>query len=426
MQKYAYKNTVSDDLWREIGGNIADVAHAFTLQAGVPLIDVNRNAKGWELKQSVFVIDDSTPKTRSWPVPVDATQSDLRSEYMVSRERPASVADAGKGILYLNSQLSGYYRTRYDDKSFQALLFAFDRLPIEVQLNLIDDNRELGSAAYVPMPRSLSLTARISPKLSTLVLTRLLGTLGHIDYYYTNLPTQKALREFALKRMRPLLTKVGWTTRKTDDANTAEFRAALIELLGHMGDKSVINKADTYFDAFMKNKDAFSAELRSIVLKVVAERANDQRWQQILKLAQEAPSVVEQQQYYHLLATNLDSTLVQKTLDLALAPKTPSTVGPGLIKDVARNFPRLAFEFALAHEGWLASHLESGGQIRFLPEIISGSYDRTLIADLDAYAKKNVPPSAMQTVDKTTASIKFNADIREKRLPEIDSWLKQH
>ena len=48
------------------------------------------------------------------------------------------------------------------------------------------------------------------------------------------------------------------------------------------------------------------------------------------------------------------------------------------------------------------------------------------IGKLDAYAKDHVAPTAMRTVTVSEATIRFAAEVRSKRLPEIDKWLKTH
>jgi aminopeptidase N len=430
MQKYAYQNTVTDDLWKEVDAvslkkKITTLAHDFTQKAGVPLINVKQVPKGWSLEQRVFSVDNSTLANQSWHVPVDATvlNGGPKWEGVVTRQTPATIKDEAKAGLFLNAQLSGYYRTHHDDKSFDALLSDFDNLPLEVQLSLIEDSRVLGDSGHVPMSRILLLAEHIGPKLNTLVLTRFVETLGHLDFFQDQLASQERFRAFALKFVRPIFAQIGWTVQKTDDANSAALRAGLIDLLGHMGDKEVVDKANAYFETFLKDRGALPAELRTSVLRVVADQADERRWQQIYELAKSAPSIIEQQQYYGLLAVSVRPELAQKALSLALDKNTPATVGPSLIKGVTGRFPTMAFDFAMTNYKWLLENLEPNAHTRFIAEMLRGCYERPMIAKLAAYAKKNIPATAMQSFRKTEASIRLNADIREKRIPEIDKWL---
>jgi aminopeptidase N len=46
-----------------------------------------------------------------------------------------------------------------------------------------------------------------------------------------------------------------------------------------------------------------------------------------------------------------------------------------------------------------------------------------MIAKLNAYANAHIPATARGDVVKATSAIGFNAEVRTKRLPEIDRWL---
>jgi aminopeptidase N len=79
MKRYAYKNTVTDDLWAEIAAtgvkDIKAIADDFTLQIGVPLISVESasnvgDAVKLSLRQGRFGLDADSRKPLVWRVPV--------------------------------------------------------------------------------------------------------------------------------------------------------------------------------------------------------------------------------------------------------------------------------------------------------------------------------------------------------------------
>jgi hypothetical protein len=45
---------------------------------------------------------------------------------------------------------------------------------------------------------------------------------------------------------------------------------------------------------------------------------------------------------------------------------------------------------------------------------------------LQAYAHAQIPETARKAVVVAEGTISYNAAIRSKRLPELDSWLKSH
>ena len=431
MKKYAYGNTVTDQLWQEIDSfapqSITPIAHDFTLQAGIPLIDIKRSGPAWKLEQNLFAIDDSIPATRSWHVPVDAQTLNEKKPWQgeVSRDTPAMIDDPEKHGILLNLKQSSYYRSRYDLEAFNILTKNFKALSPTAQFALIGDTIALGYAGYQPVSYFLSLFDQIEPDLNRLVLARFVNQLSELDYFFNDLPQQKEFRSYGRKKLKPILKLLTWTTQKNDDPNTAELRASVLSALGLFEDSEVIEQGNRYFDDFLKNPKTLPAELRRSVLRIVAQQADAKRWQELYELALHTSSVLERQEYYDLLTWSKNSLVAEKALQLVLDKKTPATMGPELIKGVSYRFPKMAFDFARSHSSWLTENLEATARFQFIPKIVSDSYDRSLILELKRYAKKYIPPTAYQSVQKTVAKIKYNADIREKRLPEIDTWLRR-
>jgi len=118
--------------------------------------------------------------------------------------------------------------------------------------------------------------------------------------------------------------------------------------------------------------------------------------------------------------------LAQHALDLALGDEAPVTMRPALIRSVAEYFPDMAFEFAVAHAEAINAMLEPDSRNEFIPGLANVSHDPAMIAKLDAYAGAHIPATARQMTVKVEASVVYAAMVRDKRLPEVDAWLKRH
>lgn len=430
MKKYAYQNTVSDDLWREIDAvsklKLTPVAHDFTLQAGVPLIDVKSSPNAWTLEQARFAIDSSTPPTRKWGVPVSATDLGTNKVWqgIVSNQSPQSLpVMEGSGHL-INPSRSSYYRIRYDDRAFEVIAQNFEKLPAEAQLGLIDDTLALGTAGFVPMTQFLSLSERMSSKLEPKVLAAYITGLYHLEGLYEGLPTQATYQVFVRKQLQQLFKNVGWTAKAGEPVNTAELRSSLTYALGVVRDDEIQNQATKYFNDFLKDQKSLTSELRKSVLAIVAMNADEKTWAQLHSLARNSASPLEQQEFYGLLASSKSPALAQKTIQLAFSKEIPETAAPALLRRVAFRFPKLVFEALLQNKVWMSQNLEPQVAYSYLPAILVNSYDKSVLEMLLTYARANIPKSAMQATQKAEAAIRFNIDKREKRLPEIDAWMK--
>jgi aminopeptidase N len=162
----------SDDFWAALEAaslvSAADVGRDFISQAGVPLIEVlgircERGRSIVLLRQSRFGTDEASREPREWRVPVTAMSLDAREPgvTIVRGERPVELAVTGCGAVKVNVGQVGYYRTRYDESSFEALRASFQHLTPEERLGMMYDEAALADAEYVSYVRYLSIAASV-------------------------------------------------------------------------------------------------------------------------------------------------------------------------------------------------------------------------------------------------------------------------
>jgi len=431
IAKYAYANAVTDDLWAEIEKSsavpVTDIAHDFTLQEGVPLIRVAAQPHAISLTQDRFSVDDSGKAPTTWRVPVVEKALGGKGEWrgLVSRDKPAVIALANGAVPVVNAGQAGYFRTLYDKTLTRKLAAHFRELSPVDQLGLLNDERALGYAGYESMSDALALIGRARAGMNPKVLTDVAGQIASLDELFRDLPGRAAFRAYGLGVLRPLFAKVGWTAKPGEDTNIALLRSDLLEALNELDDPAVIAAARKRFAVFLTKPESLTGDLRNNVLEIVAAHADAATWDQLHSLAKGASSSLEKRQFYLLLGHAHDRALAQRALELALGDEAPITLRPAFVDSVARYFPELAFDFAVAHADAINAMLEPDSRNEFVPRLVEGSYDPATIAKLDAYAEAHIPATARQETVKAKASIAYAVMVRDKRLPEVDAWLKR-
>jgi len=429
MKKYAYGNTVTDQLWRELDKvsptPVAQIAHDFTLQAGVPLIRVAKTGNGLHLTLDRAVDDGSANTPTDWHVPV--VMRSLRTSQMwhgiVTRETPADVPlPAGEGGL-VNAGQTAYFRVSFDDPSFKDVAAAFATLSPEDQLGLINDARDNGYAGLTPFGHFLTLASQVTPATNVLVLDTLDGRMGGVDQVYRDLPGQKAYRVYVQSVLDPVFATVGWDARAGENPNVPLLRADMIDTLSQIGDAAVIAEANKRFDALRKDPMAMPGDMREAVMRVVSRHADATRWEQIHALAKSISDSALKEEFYTHLGFAEDPAIAQKALDLSLTDEVPVTIRLRLVQAVSNLHPDMAFDFYVAHRDELNKILEPDARDRFAPGLASGSYDPAMIGKLSAYADKYIAASARGDVRKAQGAIAYWVKIRQQTLPEIDKWL---
>jgi aminopeptidase N len=435
INKHAYSNTVSDDLWREVeaaaGKPILELAHQFTLQPGVPMIRVESarcvgGATEAVLVQGEFTKDRPDKAPLAWNVPVIARTSGSEAEAraLVTGGR-ATLQVPGCGALLLNAGQTGYYRTQYAPAQLAALRRDFGTLRAIDQLGLLNDNWALGMAGQQSAAAALDLAAAAPTDAAPEVWSEIAGQIAVLDGRFEDLPGQARLRQFGIARLAPVLARVGWTPRREESASETLLRTRLLGTLGALGDADVIAEARRRFAARDTDPTALPAALRRTVLGIVARHADAATWDTLHALAKAEKVALVRDEYYGLLAGSADPALAKRALALAITDEPGATNTAAMIALVSVQHPDLAFDFALANMGAVDARVDSTSRSRYYPGLGSNSHDPAMVAKLRAYADKHVAAGSRRATDTAIASVEDTLAVRRKRLPEIEAWLRR-
>jgi aminopeptidase N len=433
MRDHAYGNTVSDDLWKEIDRGsprpLTQIAHDFTLQAGVPMINEKSSfCEGGrthaQLTQTHFAIDSVSTSANRWHVPVTTRVADDYQTTVIAGDDAQEIDRPGCGALILNAGQSGYFRSRYSPQDFARLTEHYAALAPEDQLGLLHDTSALALTGEEPMANLLELVRQVPPDADPLVVLDLVRTLEDMDRLFDGLPSQAAFRSYAIAVLSPALTRLGWTSKGQETDNVAILRAALIEALSALDDPSVVAEGRSRFADYLRDPSATPANMRHTVLRIVALHADAQSWERLLAMAEQAKSELERRELYAFLAAAEDPALARRALELAFSGKPPATLTSPIIAAVSYLHPDMAFDYATRHWDRLAPYIEPASQPAFIPRLLSNAYNPALIGQLDAFAKRHIPSSARQSVRNVKSNIRYNAAIRTKRLPEVVAWIE--
>jgi len=430
---HAYGNTTSDDLWRDMdpaspAKPITAMAHAFTLQTGVPLIrELDAGCTGGresvDLAQDRLVEDGPALPT-AWPVPVNvAPVAGQAQSILVKRPADAKVELPTCGPALINAGQAGYFRSLYTAQQRQALIAAFPTLSSDDQLGLLNDFRSLGYAGEQPMAGLLALTRRAGPATDPIVWQRIADKLVDMDRLYHGQTGQDRFRAYARQVLQPALAAIGWDARPGESDNTALMRASVLNALGRLGDPAVVTEAHQRFERYMSSPSSLTAATRKSVLAIVAEHADASDWAAIHTLAQTASTELERRDLYVLLGRAADPALAQRALDLALSGEPAATTAPAMITAVADLHPDLALGFVVSNWPKVSLLIEPDERSVFAPDLLRTSADMALAAKLDAFGAATFPVEDQQDARKADAGVAYRAGLQARRLPEIDRWL---
>ena len=428
MAAHRYGNTASRDLWAAIdkaaGKPISAVAHDFTLQPGAPLISVSGGDKP-TLSQGRFGTDEASKAPLTWRVPVLAAPVKGLGGAIISGPEPQSL----DGLIMpaiVNAGQTGYYRTAYDPKAFALVAGKMATWPAADQIGLLDDGMALGLGGYEPIGNYLQLATALPLAADPIVWGDAAGGLAGLDSYFDAGPARAAYRAWVQARLKPVLDRVGFDAKPGETDNETILRGALLTNLIALDDPTVLAEARQRFDATGHDPSKLGAETRDWLLPGVAHGADAATFETLRGLAKASRDPLEKQQLYRLLAGVQDEALAQKVLDLAITDEPPTSVGPLLIRAVAAQHPDLAWRFTLANLQIISKGFDSLTRSTFVPRVASWSNDAARATELLAYAETSIPPDAQGPVKVAVDRIRYGAEIKARRVPEINAWLAAH
>lgn len=435
MAKYAYGNTETDQLWAELeaasGKPVVDIMHDFTRQGGVPLVRVDgascaAGATTVSLAQGRFGVDAPSKAPRDWrtPVVMKLVGGDRETRALVTGAAAQATKVDGCGTLLVNSGQAGYFRTLYAPPLFAALKRDYAKLALVDQVGLLADSYALGTAGYQPATDALDIV-KATPRDADFILWREIATrLGSYDTYLADSPAQPAFRRWARGVLKPAFDRVGWAQTAGQPDNAALARETLIATLGQLGDPAVLAGARRRFDGWLADPASLPATIRRPVMGVVASTATPAQWQRFRERAAAAKSPAERQMLFQLLGETGSEALAKQALALSIAPGTPATVGPAIIRAVSGNFPELAFDFALANRDAINERVEAASQASFIPELGATTSDARVAAKVRAWVEANLPKESRGDAEVALAGAAVRTAVRARVRPQVEAWLK--
>jgi aminopeptidase N len=435
VKRYKYANAATDQLWAELaaatGKPVLDIAHDFTLQAGVPLVSVATApcAEGRTpvtLSQGRFETGEKSTKRVTWRIPIrlSLVPAGATKDVILGKDAaPITTQLAGCGAVVVNAGQAGYFRTQYSPTDLKSLSRSFSSVSDIDRLGVLNDTWALGEAGEVPVTSYLELADAVANDSDPWILMQLAQTYTSIDKLFDGSEHQRAWRAFARGRLQPMFARVGWIPAPNEGETSARLREALIRALGRFEDPAVISEARDRFARAAKDETALPAAIRQPTIEVVARHADAFTWDELLSRAKASSEPIEKERLFESLGRAVDEQLAGRALSLALSGGVPTAFASGVMSTTSVEHPRLAFDFAVEREKAVLDLVEPTSRWAFIPQLAETSSDPALAAKVRAYVERSVPSDARQEAERVIADITYRAEIKQHQLPTLEAWL---
>ena len=264
FEKFAYKNTVGNDLWQELesasGQPIVNLMNAWISQPGLPVISVSNSHNTVILSQERFFIGEHQPSGTLWPIPLFANQP-LDVKILDQKETTVSIEKP----LQLNCGLSAHFVTKYDESTREYLLKNITELPTLDKICILQDATILARAGFENSASLLPLALSLKTETNEKVFGMAAGALTELRKFVDdNDAARDSLKRISGEFARATFEELGWDEKDGESDDDRERRTTALSLMMYSEDKEVLNEAKTRFDS---NKLAdLPTEIRALII----------------------------------------------------------------------------------------------------------------------------------------------------------------
>ena len=286
LNKFAYSNARSDDLWASLeeasGKPISKFMESWILQDGYPLVTISQTGNQLTFNQKRFTYLNREFDSY-WLIPIsiiyyfDDGQTEIETHLMEDLNMTIDIPDNVRAYK-LNNEMEGFYRTRYPVNNLEELLklVKSDSLSAIDKYSLEIDMFALLKATRISIEEYLNFISNYKGDLSPLSIAsisshlQLLYSLGNDT---TKLQVSKIGKEF----LEIILLAINLEPREGEDDSISTLRGDLLSNAVRFGSEIVTNFAMKQF-AIFKDGRLIPVDMLTAILVIAARTTNDIDW----------------------------------------------------------------------------------------------------------------------------------------------------
>ena len=264
FEKFAYKNTVGNDLWQELESAssqpIVNLMDTWISQPGLPVVSVSNSHDTAILSQERFFIGEHQPSDALWPIPLLANQP-LDVKILDQKEATVSIEKP----LQLNCGLSAHFITKYDESTREYLLKNITELPTLDKICILQDATILARAGFENSASLLPLALSLKTETNEKVFGMAAGALTELRKFVDDSDAARdSLKRISGEFACATFEELGWDEKAGESDDDRERRTTALSLMMYSEDKDVLNEAKTRFD---NNKlEYLPTEIRALII----------------------------------------------------------------------------------------------------------------------------------------------------------------
>jgi len=316
FQRYAYKNTVADDLWSCLseasGLDVTALMHAWITQPGFPVVSVEMKKDTISLQQEQFFIGEHNDQQRQWPIPLASSDDTFPAIFDRSSLELKTTAHLP---VSLNVDSASHYITQYDEPLRELLLAALPTLSDIDRLSFLNEQLLLAQANRIPSATLIEILEYFREETIEAVWGMMSLAINELKKFVDNdAEAETALRAFAGTLAASQYERLGLDKTPGEPESDTKLRSIIVGLMLYSERQEVIDAAlKRYTDTTL---DKIDPDLRAgIIANAVRQKATPTIIEDLLEQHRQTASSELQEDITAGLTASKDT----ETIDLLLS-----------------------------------------------------------------------------------------------------------
>jgi aminopeptidase N len=440
LQAHAYGNATSQDFWNAMtsasGKPVDRILPSFVNQPGAPLLEVSlqcvNNRAQLDVSQQRFFLDPAAMQTRSaerWQIPVCVKTAGGGGgcDLIADTKQSLSLESACVPWAFANAGAFGYYRTAYSAETLRGLTPRIQEvLTAPERLSLSGDEWALVRAGRHTAADYLRLAGGFATEHTNGVLSGITDRFVTVDQYLTTAETRPRFQQFVRTLFSPLFQEIGFTSASVDSDERRALRATLIHTLGVTGNDAALGAtARAALDRALQGGPALDPTLAQSIVRVAVRFGDATLFDELAAASDRATSPDERYRYLGALTEFRDPALIDRALDLSIAPRMRT-------QDTARYIAAFfssesgrsrAWAFVKDHWRELEPKVKIFGGDTALVSSLGNFCDASSRDDIASFFRQHPLPAAARTLTQAIERINNCIAFRSAQTGSVSEFL---
>lgn len=288
LKTHELGNTDTIDLWSALEKvsrkPVKKFMHAWTSQAGFPIVHASIKNNQLELRQQKFFLDPLVKDDGTlWPIdlePAEPLPVDIFDKPTTSILLPEETTNP-----ILNHRRFGYFRVAYDSAYLQALsdeITAGKVAPLD-RMGILSDSSEAAKSGHQKTVDVLKLLTAYEEEDSTIVWDIIASLIGNIKLVMDDDGLREAMKPFVSEIVSKQLKRLGWDKAPEESYFDSLLRPTILGMASSADDPEILSHARALFDDATL-PDEIHPDLRSVVFGTVARIGDKDDFEKMLQM----------------------------------------------------------------------------------------------------------------------------------------------